>query len=562
MARIHGHEESIGKVFSDEYAYSIPPYQRPYRWEKEQAGELITDLLTAQREGMTGNEVTPYFLGSIVLIKQDDHSDAEVIDGQQRLTTLSLLFAALRCHLPPDQADIVSEMLLEKGSVIRGTQDRFRLTMRERDREFFQEYILRDARLEKIEGRTDPLPDPQKRLRDNVLLFKREIGELGAQARLELATFIVQHTFLIVVWTPNLDSAFRIFSVLNDRGLDLSASDILKSDIIGVIPDDEQQGYTDKWEEAEDQLGTAAFSNLFSHIRMLHSKRKQRGTILSEFRSEVKASDRPKRFIDDQLLPYASALLNILSEDYKSAEDATGINRMFRYLKRVGDSDWQPPALQFLAKHRTNPELLLHFFTDLERLAMGLWLDPSNYVNTRVERYARLIDAIDNGADLFAGNSPLQLTDEEKRRAVEILDGEIYTMSPKPKRSVILLRLDEALSSGEALYQFQTITIEHILPQNPPDNSEWKAWWPDQSEREANVHRLGNLALLNQRQNASASNYAFDNKKSSYFLGQSGSTPFQITTQVVAETEWTPAVFLEHQERYVKKLTEVWRLSI
>lgn len=542
MARIHGHEETIGRVFSDDYAFTIPPYQRPYRWEKEQAGELLTDLLTAQREGSTGSEVTPYFLGSIVLIKQENKSDAEVIDGQQRLTTLSLLFAALRSLLPEQEADDVGKMLYEKGSAIHGTTDRFRLAVRDRDRTFFQDNILTDAELKKVEELSGPLPDPQKRFRENVLLFKNEIAQLDPVARSSLATFIVQHTFLIVVWTPDLDSAFRIFSVLNDRGLDLSAADILKSEIIGVIPEEHQVEYTEKWEEAEEELGAKSFTMLFSDILMLHARRKPRGTVLSEFRSEVNPSSRPREFIDQELIPYSDALQEIINTDYKSAGDASDINLMFRYLNRVGDTDWQPPAIQFLAKHRNEPELLRQFFTDLERLAMCLWLDPSHYVNTRIDRYKKLIEAIEKEDDLFAEDSPLQLTAMEQKKAIDALDGEIYTMSPKHKRTVVLLRLDEALSSGEAEYKFPLITIEHILPQTPRDDSEWTQWWPDQDEREASVHRIGNLALLNQRQNSSASNYEFEKKKNSYFLGRSGSTPFQITTQVVAESEWTGGV--------------------
>jgi uncharacterized protein with ParB-like and HNH nuclease domain len=91
-SKISGHEAPVGKIFSDDFVFTIPSYQRPYSWEKEQAGELLDDLLQALGVVKVPiEELNPYFLGSIVLIKGDaPHS--EVVDGQQRLTTLVILF--------------------------------------------------------------------------------------------------------------------------------------------------------------------------------------------------------------------------------------------------------------------------------------------------------------------------------------------------------------------------------------------------------------------------------------------------------------------------------------
>jgi uncharacterized protein with ParB-like and HNH nuclease domain len=94
MAKIHGNEKRIGEVFSKDYAFSIPPYQRPYSWGVQQAGELFDDILTATRDAAK-KPGDPYFLGSVVLIKEESKPEADVIDGQQRLTTLSLLIVSV-----------------------------------------------------------------------------------------------------------------------------------------------------------------------------------------------------------------------------------------------------------------------------------------------------------------------------------------------------------------------------------------------------------------------------------------------------------------------------------
>ena len=92
MQQLEAREVPLNKVFCGDYDFHIPEYQRPYAWQVEQAGQLLEDLVEAMDRG--GDE--PYFLGSIVLVKSPNAARAEVIDGQQRLTTLTILLAVLR----------------------------------------------------------------------------------------------------------------------------------------------------------------------------------------------------------------------------------------------------------------------------------------------------------------------------------------------------------------------------------------------------------------------------------------------------------------------------------
>jgi len=555
MARIQGHEVSIGKVFGDDYAFTIPPYQRPYSWDTSNAEDLADDLIDAMRNSENG-EVNPYFLGSIVLIKDDDSSASELVDGQQRITTISLLLRALQENLSGEDADHVKTMIYEKGNRIKGTQDRFRLTVRERDRDFFQDELIRTKQLSGIESIKRKLPDAQQNMLDNLIALNHKVSELSSEERADLATYLVQNTFLIVVWTPDLSSAFRIFSILNDRGMDLSAADILKAEIIGKIPEREIEIYTKLWEDTEEQLGKNEFTGLFSHIRMIHLKKKLKGTVLAEIREHVKPAQRATQFIKDELIPYANAYEEILHQRFESTTGAEDINRYFRYIKRVAETDWQAPAILFLSKHREEISKLKDFFQGLERLAMGMWLCRFN-VNDRLKRYSNLLQQIENGTSPDA----LVLSQEEIKTCKSVLSGDIFNLSPKPKRSAILLRLDESFSSGEATYNLPTITIEHILPQTPPKDSKWLEWWPDAESRKLRTHQIGNLALLNRRQNSGAKNYAFDKKKSSYFLGKSGTSPFTLTTRVCQETEWTPVIWERHQDERVSKLLKIWSLE-
>jgi uncharacterized protein with ParB-like and HNH nuclease domain len=229
-------EQPISRIFSDDYLFQIPGYQRPYAWTTEQAGELFEDL-TGFIKANSGevSEMPPYFLGSIVLIKEEGAPNSDVVDGQQRLTTLTLLLSAVRATISAERAKDITPLLYEKGNAIKGTQDRFRLSLRDRDRDFFNRYVQLEKGFQELLQLTTPVPDSQENIRKNAQLFNEKLDVLSEIQKLQLAQFIVTRCYLVVVATPDLDSAYRIFSVLNSRGLDLTATDILKAEIIGGL---------------------------------------------------------------------------------------------------------------------------------------------------------------------------------------------------------------------------------------------------------------------------------------------------------------------------------------
>jgi hypothetical protein len=395
-------------------------------------------------------------------------------------------------------------------------------------------------------------------MRENALLFLSKLRNLTEEQCVFLASYVAMQCYLVVVSTPDLDSAYRIFSVLNDRGLDLSLTDILKAEIVGKIGKRNEEEYTEKWEDIEEELGRDAFTDLFAHIRMIYAKKKLRNTVLQEFRTFVNPTERPKRFIDDVLRPMGESFDQILTAGFEGTSSVDMINKCLRYLKRIDNFDWQPPAILYLTRNRNNTKSLLKFFKKLERLAAGMMILRAD-INYRLERYGSLIEAIENEDDLFSADSPLQLSPNEQRNIILTLKGDIYNVVKI--RLPILLRLDEALSEGEARYDFPVISVEHVLPQSPPKNSKWLKWWPDEDERVENLHRLGNLALLSRRKNSQAQNYEFERKKTEYFQ-RKGVSPFALTTQVLNETQWTPEIVEQRQEQLVNKLKEIWDLTM
>ncbi|WP_375469126.1 DUF262 domain-containing protein [uncultured Nostoc sp.] len=556
---IHATEKALCKVFSDDFAFSIPAYQRPYAWTKDQASELLTDLLSFLGDGSEAvTDANPYFLGSIVLIKGEDAPEADVVDGQQRLTTLTILLSVLRSLANSESASEITDYIYQRGKRLEGKENRYRLKIRPRDEDFFRHYIQDENKLDELlRLDTSQLTDSQRNIQINASYFFHELKLRSYQERDRFSHYLMIYCFLVVVSTPDLDSAYRIFSILNARGLDLTLSDFLKSEVIGKIHQSQQDKYTRIWETEEEDLGREKFQELFAHIRMIDRKGKPRKTTLKEFREDILPKIQPQKFIDEILKPYSDALEIINTANYRSDKDPETVNYLLRWLNQIDNFDWIPPAILYFSKNRHTPGKLKQFLSELERLAAGLFILRAD-INDRIGRYAKLITAIEENVDLYALESPLQLTPQEINRIIKTLDGDLYLI--KRIRQYVLLRLDSTLSQGEANYDYSVITVEHVLPQNPSEGSTWLQWFPNEEERIQYVHRIGNLALLSRNKNAEAQNYDFDKKKEKYFVGKKGISPFVLTTQVLQQSEWTPAVINQRQEDSLQSLRKIWRL--
>jgi len=603
---IKAQEKSLNSILNGDYIFSVPSYQRPYSWTEDNAAELFDDLFDAYQN--KSSEDDSYFLGSLVLKKDPYKPNSDIIDGQQRLTTITILLAILRDQLAStkeDQAasstgcdqlaspkadqgdskkedekykkyaeDINKRIFLtndvfnrEEGS----PENNYILEIRENDEGFFCDYIKKKGATRiKISGK---LVDTEARIIENRDILRGKIFNLTEEEKTELANFILKNCYLVVIETPNEESAFRIFSVLNARGLSLTVADLLKAELISSIPEDDRDDFTKKWEGYEEELGRSDFTNLFSYIRMIYAKTKLRKTLLKEFHEYVidvrnqnsKAAFKDAEdFIKNVLHEYVKAYNVIKNCSYEGGSEE--INRYFKYLNRLDNSDWLPPAIEVMKYYQYNDKFLLQFFKKFERFAYGQFI-LRTMVNNRINRYGNLLTVIQETAEKRQSTdniiNALKLNYDEKRQIKKILKGDIYD---KPAiRLPLLLRLDEFLSTGSATYDYKTISIEHVLPQTSDNIESWTRAFPDEEVRAKWVNKLANLVLLNGRTNSSAQNYDFETKKEKYFKTKnesiSGITNFALTSQVIQENEWTPEVLEKRQEELLSAFDTIWDLN-
>ena len=561
---LEAHDKLIREIFEGSYQFEIPDYQRPYAWTTEQATELFDDLYSAMQDARVSGASSQYFLGSIVLIKADRDPKSFVVDGQQRLSTLTILLAVLRV-LMPNSAAFLTKYLYKEGNPEWGELNEYRLKAREEDADFFRTYIQEHGGLERLVSSTDKLEDSRLRYRENAMLLLAKAKTLSPADLNALWKFLANDCSLVVISTPDLEAAYRIFSVLNNRGLDLAPIDIIKAQVLGLIRttagEVKSRAYAKEWSKIESSLGRNAFGDLFVYIRSIYAKKKQKYILVKEFQEHVTEYKTPIDLIDKVIKPYSEVWDFVRDADFEATEHAETINEHLSWLNRVDFKDWVPPALVYFKRFRQKPKLLVEFFQSLERLTYFLLVTKVG-INERIETYADLIKEIES--DAFKGDladlTTLALTDAQKRKFAAALDGDVYDDLPKA-RMALVLRL-ESLVRAPGVQLQNAVSLEHVLPQTPPDGSDWLQWFPNEDEREAWTHRLANLVPLDRNKNSSASNYDFAKKKNVYFKGKGTASPFVLTQEVRSEDKWTPEMLIDRQKRLVGVLKKHWALEV
>lgn len=544
------------------FHFKVPDYQRPYSWGIDQVSDLLDDICTAFPYGT--NDGPSYFLGSVILIKQNNKL-FDIVDGQQRITTLTLILSAI-CYFWPnsEQRNQIKQQFIETKDVITGAGDPV-LRLRDSDDNFFGHFVRNAENLEKAIGiDTSDKPDSQLNLIDNIRYLLN--NKLDCPDSVDLNDWlkhllgnILDNCFVVTIATEDFQSAYRIFSTINSRGLDLKINDILKAEIIAKIPVGLQGKYTQIWDIEESDLGRDDFEKLFIIIRSFLLNQRKYGDLLTSFRKEILPRHEPTAFIDKILKQSSDIFENIRFSNFNcnNQEHQEKIRVLCKWLNEIDNSDWIPSAVYFMLENRDDSNQILRFLKELERLAAGLMILRER-TNNRERIFHALVSAIKEGPE--AGIAKAHgLLKPLSGRIVKKLNGNIY--KEKQYRSYVLLRLDSALADGGISPSLEhKPTIEHILPQNPSPDSQWMKDWQDPKVAKEWVHRLGNLAFLSRKANAKAKNYDFQEKKEKYFMTKSGAPVYPITVRVLNQKIWTPAVVEEYQGEYISLLKSVWNL--
>ena len=348
-----------------------------------------------------GSDPAPYFLGSTVLIAETGSSTHKVIDGQQRLTTLTILFCVLReLAQNKETKDSLDQRIRESADKFAGSKNRYRLQLRERDEEFFRDNVQEPGRIDRFLSQDlRHHSDARQLILASTRLLHTELSEKSEDERDKLAEFVIGHCYLVAVQAYDKDAAHRIFSVLNARGQDLLPTDILKADVIGGVPANAGEAYTKIWEDIEDELGRDRFLELFAHMFVIETGDRAHRELAKEFEEKALSKYTAIEFVDTVLSRYATAFQTVTQASYTSSRHAEDVNKFLGYLGRLlaDNFDWVPPAMAIFNRFESEPETLLKLMKGLDRLAYIMFITGVGR-DARISRYAPAISAVKEGA--------------------------------------------------------------------------------------------------------------------------------------------------------------------
>lgn len=516
--------------------YCIPDYQRAYVWDTDQVRDLLDDTISAYRE----NKEAQYFLGSMVLKINEksennvSYTEYELLDGQQRITTVFLILACMRDMLTdyPQYQNSLAGFVYQAEDAILQQPERMRIIFNIRSdvRDFVNEQI------KPLHGTCDDaLLKEQMQAKDvnisirnmaNAMLVAHEFLEENKSDIIGYLSYFLNKVLMIYVATEELQDAFQLFTVLNNRGVKLSSSDILKAENLKELSAADRTSWATRWEEMETYFGED-FDKFLSHIRTILVKKKQTTTLLKEFDEFVYSNqeyDRTqKKYVPrTPILRRGRDTFELLYSYYHTYQEVfdtdhsvvTGDYEITNYLKLMetgfGADYWIAPVLDYYRKYRRRG--FVAFLKALDRKLSADWITAAT-PTVRMENVNAILREIeasqDSAALLQSKTFTINKSDFER-----VINGDIYGRS---FAKYLLLKLDLIYRGSSTPMIPQAIaSIEHILPRNPSADSQWVKDF-SAAEREEWTNKLGNLVLISRRKNTSQGNRDYVEKKEKYF---------------------------------------------
>lgn len=471
-----------------------------------------------------------------------------MVDGQQRLTTLNVILARLRDNIDNDGVKRDLQQRLLPIDPFADELPEPRLALRKKDHDFFLRHILESKPV--AEDKLQNLEPPQRHLIENAGVVDEFCKSLSAEELTRLTKFILKSVYVVFVTTFSFQSAYRLFNVLNARGLPLSNADLIKNSLFSQL--NGQIGNSEKLEEAwlelEDIIGIDRLDTFFGHYRTAITATKARGTLHEEMEVLIKSSNDSPFVLLETFATSAEQYVRIVENDFSDPKTL----RSLRALGRVKYDDWIPPLLAFLS-NRVEGFSESEFVSLLEKITMQNWVRRLGRT-TRLTIYYQLIRAIrdqksaDDIRAVFHNSA-------QNNDFLQLLGSDIYG---QPFTSAVLLRLEEA-SQDESVTKTYAgeITIEHVLPQSLKD-----PYWVERFESVQHqqwVHKLGNLALLSGRKNYQAQNFSFDRKRAIYLdKMKKKKVSFDITKDICDQAEWTANTIEKRHVDLLHLAQDIW----
>jgi hypothetical protein len=540
-----------------ENTFQVPKNQRSYAWEEEHVRELFDDLA-----GAIARKEPHYFLGAVVVAAREGLS-AEVVDGQQRLATTTILLAAIRDYfITQNDNDRSSE--IERSYLmardLRTTNILPKLRLNSVDHEFFQGHVLSTP------GAPDrsvaPTRDSHRRIASAAKIAREHVNRLTKATNptsvlVDWIDHLVSRAKVILFRVPTHTNAYMIFETLNDRGLDLSTTDLLKNHLFGLSGDrlNEVEYNWTKMQATLQASGDEETAKTFiRHLwSSLNGPTRDR-VLFDEVKRDLKTKAAAVNF-STKLATGASMYAAILSpsHDFWAAHTSSAKSHL-ETLRLLRMEQFRPLLLAILASFsKPDIEKSLRFLV----AASVRFLIVGGLGGGTMERhYSENAREISNGniktaKDLFSKLTTAVPNDKEFQAAFEGARVSQHYLARYYLRALEQHAANMAEPEWVPNDNENQLTLEHILPENPSS-----AWAVAPEDAAAVYNRIGNLMLLGKTPNSNAGNISFTEKKK-YYKG----TKLNLNRSVLRAKKWDLAAIETRQKDMAKLAVVTWSLK-
>lgn len=515
--------------------FVIPEYQRPYAWTDEQVETLFEDLwdFTATNGGTERDG--SYFLGSVVSYENED-GEQEIIDGQQRITSLFLLLRAIYTKLI---ATPVSERTAEANNFIgkiepaiwrtnklTGTVDYKNILLTSRVVNNDGNEILRSI-LETGYADENAKDNYSKNYRHFQELFDKHSTENPLMVY-QFIYALLNQAILLPITADTQDTALTIFSTLNDRGLPLSDADIFKAKIYNQLEPDEKKVFIERWKELDEQATDAdeSIQQLFYYNMFYYRALEQDTKTTTPGVRKYYAANKFERLYNPELIDTLFVILNLWKVVNKGVEiedevwsKNIKIKQTLDTLNSYPNEFWKYPVVIYYVRYRKEENFETRFALFLNKLLLEL-----------MTKYLMIptINAVK--PDILKLNSAIVASDVPtfEFKNIDMTQLEPYIQTPN-RNAVRMLLKTLAYEQQDELLPAKW-EIEHIFPQKWQTN-----YFPDESDAtiKEKIEHIGNKLPFEKKLNIVAGNGYFGKKKKEYTASKIAITKAMGTSDIV-----------------------------
>lgn len=557
--------QTFRQIMGNGLLYRVPPFQRDYSWGEDEWEDLWQDML-----GLLEEDGEPaHYMGYLVL-QSSDNKHFDIIDGQQRLTTISILILASLSRLQTlvkDDIDAHKNQLRKdnlQNSYI-GYVDpvtlvtRAKLELNRHNNSFYKTYLTALANIPQR-----GLNASEHQLRKAFYWFESKLKNQCQTSGEKIASFIdkmADKLFFTVITVTDELNAFKVFETLNSRGVRLSATDLLKNYLFSIIAsgdshETEIETLENLWERILGELGSESFPEFLRIYWNSCHKLVRKTELFKTIRRQI--NDKQKAFELLRILDISASIYAALRNPFDSfwlPEEQQLLNQLAMFNVRQPLAMLMASYQKFGEEKRDTFRKILKFIT----IISFRYNIICNFPTPEQEKVYNLIaqqistNLLIDEKDIIQALNPIYPNDNIFKNSFR--EKEFKTSNSRNRKVIryILFELEKQISGKEFDLDSTGYNIEHILPENP--GQEWS--FMEENNQDKYIYRLGNMTLLETKVNRNLGNQSYSKKIEIY-----KNSEFQLTTSIPKHYhQWDEKAIVSRQSQMAKQATSIWRID-